>query len=184
MNDVTVQTRALEENPDKVAEIWFIIAGRIAPELCSKNPGAVHTLFRRALREVSRKDGDIELAIDILHDIVSIVPPEWMVFDQAGQLLNVIGWRNRYHPGWFNPDIKRNKMRPGRCGPHVAHAYALMQAAVDEEALDLTSRILNEGEENSDDIHMACLIRAAIFICQGDIESGEEEFLKIVSLTG
>ena len=105
MDDLNIQTRTGEENPDIVAEIWFIIVGRIAPELCSKNPGVVHTLFRRALKEVSRKDGNIEVAIDILHDIISTVPPEWMVFDQAGQLLNVVGWRTRYHPGWFNQDI-------------------------------------------------------------------------------
>ncbi|MDD1724290.1 MAG: hypothetical protein LUQ07_04080 [Methanospirillum sp.] len=167
-----------------VAEIWFMIAGRIAPELCCRYPGPAYLAFKQALREVSRKDGDIDGAVSLLREVLSVSPPGGMVFDQAGQLLNVIGWRIRYHPEWFSPGCIRRRMHPGRCGPHVAHAYALMQAAVDEDALDLTLRIVQEGVPGSDDIRMARLIRASIHICLGDLEAGEDELRLITDHPG
>lgn len=167
---------------ESVAEVWLMITGRIAPELCCRYPGPAYLAFRQALREVSRKDGDIDQAISILGEVLSVSPPGGMVFDQAGQLLNVIGWRTRYHPGWFSPGRITRRVHPGRCGSHVAHAYALMQAAADEEAMDLTSRIVKEGVQGSDDIRMARLIRASIHICQGNLDAGEEEFQLIQNL--
>ena len=133
-----------------------------------------------AVREVSREDGDLDLAVVYLHDIISNAPSGWMVFEQAGQLLNVIGWRSSYHKEWFGPDRKVRSFKPGRCGPHVAHAYALMQAASDDEALELVSRIVSEGEPESDDILMARMIRASVLICQGRIEEGEDELRMII----
>jgi len=167
---------------DFVPDVWYMIAGRIAPPLCCTRPAPVHQVFRKALFEVSKKEGDIDEAVRLLQDILLHAPPEWMVFDQAGQLLNVIGWRNSYHKDWFEPNRKVHSFKPGRCGPHVAHAYALMQAAVDDEALGLVSRIISEGEQDSDDVHMARLIRASICICQGRIEEGEEELKMLSSL--
>ncbi|MCA1916622.1 hypothetical protein [Methanospirillum hungatei] len=166
---------------DFVPDVWYMIAGRIAPPLCCTRPAPVHQVFRKALYEVSKKEGDIDEAVRLLQDILSHAPPEWMVFDQAGQLLNVIGWRNSYHKEWFPPDRKVHSFKPGRCGPHVAHAYALMQAAADDEALILVSRIISEGEQDSDDVHMARLIRASICICQGRIDEGEEELRMLSS---
>jgi len=128
-----------------------------------------------ALHEVSRQEGDIDRAVSLLQDILKNVPPDWMVFEQAGQLLNVIGWRLQFHNEWFSPKKKVHSFKPGICGTHVAHAYALMQAAHDAEALTLAHRIIREGEANSDDLRMARLIRAAILICQGNIEEGESE---------
>ncbi len=165
--------------PDYVPDVWYMIAGRIAPPLCCTHPSPVHQIFKKALYEVSKQDGDIDEAVRLLQEIVSHAPPEWMVFDQAGQLLNVIGWRISYHKEWFGPDRKVRSFKPGRCGPHVAHAYALMQTAADDEVLELVSRIISEGEPGSDDIHMARLIRASVFICQGNIEEGEDE-LRII----
>lgn len=161
--------------PDFVPDVWYMIAGRIAPPFCCTHPSPVHQIFRRALYEVSRQDGDIDEAVRLLQEIVTHAPIEWMVFDQAGQLLNVIGWRTRYHRDWFGSDRKVRSFKPGRCGPHVAHAYALMQSAADVEALALAGRIIAEGEEGSDDIVMAHLIRGSIYICQGRIDEGEEE---------
>lgn len=166
--------------PDYVPDVWYMIAGRIAPPYCCTNPSPVHTIFKKALFEVSRQDGDIDEAVRLLQEIVSHVPPEWMVFEQAGQLLNVIGWRSSYHKEWFGPDRKVRSFKPGRCGPHVAHAYALMQAASDDEALELVSRIVSEGEPESDDILMARMIRASVLICQGRIEEGEDELRMII----
>ena len=168
-------------SPDYVPDIWYMIAGRIAPPLCCTNPPPVQRVFKMALGEVARKDGDIDRAISLLQEIVTHAPPEWMVFDQAGQLLNVIGWRRKFHPEWFAPDRKVSSFKPGICGPHVAHAYALMQTAADEEAFHLLDRIISEGMKDSDDIHMARLIRAAINICQGRIDEGEEELKRIPS---
>lgn len=132
-----------------------------------------------ALSEVSRKEGDIDRAVTLLQDILSYVPPDSMVFEQASQLLNVIGWRCTYHPEWFSSDQKVRSFKPGICGPHVAHAYALMQVAEDSEALLLLDRILSEGERYSDDSLMARLLRASILICQGQIEDGEHELTLI-----
>ena len=164
-----------------VPDIWYMITGRIAPPLCCTKPSPAHQLFKKALLNVSRKDGDIDEAVRLLGEILANVPTEWMVFDQAGQLLNAIGWRCRYHKEWFDPDRKVRSFKPGRCGPHVAHAYALMQAAADDEALNLVARIISEGEPGSDDNHMARLVRASIYICQGRIDEGEDELRKIIS---
>lgn len=168
-------------SPDYVPEVWYMIAGRIAPPLCCTYPPPAYRIFRMALAEVARKDGDMDRAVSLLQDILEHVPPEWMVFDQASQLLNVIGWRNAYHRDWFASDRKVTSFKPGTCGPHVAHAYALMQSASDEDALSLIDRIIAEGTPDSDDILMARLIRAAIFICQGHIEEGEHELLQLPS---
>ena len=70
--------------PDYVPDVWYMIAGRIAPPYCCTNPSPVHTIFKKALFEVSRQDGDIDEAVRLLQEIVSHVPPEWMVFEQAG----------------------------------------------------------------------------------------------------
>jgi hypothetical protein len=160
---------------DFVPDIWYMIAGRIAPPLCSTNPPSEYRVFRMALNEVSKKEGDIDRAVSLLHDIIAHVPPEWMVFEQAGQLLNAIGWRCKFHKEWFSSDQKVSLFKPGTCGPHVAHAYALMQAAADEDALRLADRIITKGTQYSDDYQMARLIRAAILICQGLIDEGENE---------
>lgn len=164
---------------DYVPDVWYMIAGRIAPPLCCVNPPPIYLIFNTAMGEVAKTEGDIDKAVSLLQEIVANVPPEWMVFEQAGQLLNVIGWRCKYHKEWFSSDRKVSSFKPGICGPHVAHAYALMQTASDEEALHLTTRIILEGDLDSDDIHMARLIRVAIFICQGRIDEGEDELQKI-----
>ena len=166
-----------------VAEIWFMIAGRIAPELCCTIPPPDYQIFRKALHEVLKKDGDLDKAVFLLNKIITTVPDHWMVFEQAGQLLNVIGWRKKYHPGWFDQDLKRRSLHPGRCGQHVAHAYALMQSGADDDALTLTSEIISKGDEGSDDIRAVRLIRAAIYICQGDYEAAEDEIRRIESYT-
>ncbi|PWR70282.1 hypothetical protein ACKUB1_10060 [Methanospirillum stamsii] len=158
-----------------VPDIWYMIAGRIAPPFCCSIPPIPYRVFQMAMGEVSKKEGDIDRAVSLLHDIIANVPPEWMVFEQASQLLNVIGWRNTYHREWFSSDQKVSSFRPGTCGPHVAHAYALMQAAVDEDALSLADRIIRESIPYSDDYRMARLIRISILICLGRIDEGEQE---------
>ncbi|QXO95992.1 hypothetical protein KSK55_06325 [Methanospirillum purgamenti] len=167
---------------DYVPDIWYMIAGRIAPPICCTNPTPFHRAFSMAMIEVSKKDGDLDRAVSLLQEIIASVPPEWMVFEQAGQLLNVIGWRTQYHKEWFPPDRKVRSFKPGVCGPHVAHAYALMQTGADDDALHLVSRIIHEGVPGSDDIYMASLIRTAIYICQGRIDMGEEE-LRLIHQT-
>lgn len=166
---------------DYVPDVWYMIAGRIAPPFCCTKLSPAHQIFKKALFHVSRQDGDIDEAVRLLREILSHVPPEWMVFEQAGQLLNVIGWRSKYHKDWFGSDRKVRSFKPGRCGPHVAHAYALMQAANDDEALELAYRIISEGDPGSDDIQMARLVRASIYICQGSIDGGEDELRMILS---
>lgn len=164
-------------NPAYIPDIWYMIAGRIAPPMCCTNPPPHFRIFQMAMGEVSRKNGDIDRAVTLLHEIITNVPPEWMVFEQASQLLNVIGWRSTFHRDWFSPDQKVRSFKPGICGPHVAHAYALMQTAADDDALALTSRIISESVMYSDDYRMARLIRASILICQGRIEEGEDELI-------
>jgi len=162
-----------------IAEIWFIITGRISPDLCCIVLPPELQVFRKALKEVFKKEGNLENAVELLNEIITNIPPESMVFDQAGQLLNVIGWRTEYHPEWFGSDLKRRPLHPGRCGPHVAHAFALMQAGADDEVLSLTFRIINEGDKGTDDIRVSRLIRAAIFICQGNYHLAEDEIHRI-----
>ncbi len=160
---------------DYVADLWYMIAGRIAPPFCSAHPSFLHQLFQKALNEVSKQDGDMDIAVQLLQKILLTSPPEWMVFDQSGQLLNVIGWRITYHKDWFASDHKVHRFKPGKCGRYVAHAYALMQAAADDEALDLVAQIIERGDPGSDDVRIARLIRAAVRICQGQIQEGEDE---------
>jgi hypothetical protein len=50
-----------------------------------------------------------------------------------------------------------------------------MQAAADDEALDLVAQIIERGDPGSDDVRIARLIRAAVRICQGQIQEGEDE---------
>ena len=67
---------------DFVPDVWYMIAGRIAPPLCCTRPAPVHQVFKKALFEVSKKEGDIDEAVRLLQDILLHAPPEWMVFDK------------------------------------------------------------------------------------------------------
>ena len=159
-------------------DLWFLMAGRIAPQLCCINPPPLYHVFQAALREVSRQEGDIDLAVQYLHEIVTNASPEGMVFQQAGQLLNIIEWRRRYHSRWFSSDLKRRRMKPGKCGPYIARTMALFQAAADDEALDLCGKIIEMSDSGSDDRRLAHLIRVAILICTGEIDAGEDELCR------
>jgi hypothetical protein len=168
--------------PDSVSflpDIWYLMASRIAPPLCCIHPPPLHAAFRAAIREVLKKDGDLDLAVRYLHDIIIEAPPESMVFQQAGQLLNIIEWRRLYHPEWFVSSVRGHRLKPGACGPYVARAMALLESGADDQALILTEKIIKLGDTASDDIQIAHLIRAAVFICSGDIITGEEEFLNV-----
>lgn len=171
------------QNSPYLFDLWFLMAGRIAPQLCCINPPPLYHAFQAALREVSRQEGDIDLAVQYLHDIVAIASPEGMVFQQAGQLLNIIEWRRTYHKQWFSSNMKRRRMKPGKCGPYIARTMALFQAAADEEALDLSGKIIEKSDSDSDDRRLAHLIRVAILICTGEIEAGEDELRHIDNLT-
>lgn len=162
-------------NQGYLFDLWFLMAGRIAPQLCSRVSPPMHQIFQAALREVARQDGNLDLAVRFLHDIVAEAPTEWMVFHQAGQLLNIIEWRRTYHPEWFSSSVRGQRLKSGRCGPYIAQAMALLQAGADDEALQLTSLIINKSDGKSDDQCLAHLIRAAVLICTGEIGAGEEE---------
>ncbi len=166
--------------PDYLFDVWFLMAGRIAPQLCCTNPPPIHRLFLAAVHEVARDVGDIDRAVNYLHEIVTTAPPEWMVFQQAGQLLSIIEWRRKYHPVWFSSDLKRRRVRPGRCGPYIARAMAFLQAGSDSEAMELAGKIIRTGDSGSDDRRLAILIRAAILICSGEADAGEAELQRIL----
>jgi len=162
-----------------IIDLWYLMAGRIAPQLCCRYPPLLYRVFQAALREVARGDGDLDLAVQYLRDIILDAPPDEMIFQQAGQLLNIIEWRRKYHSDWFSANIRGQMMKPGHCAPYVAKAMALLETGADEEAIDLTGKIIGKGKSDSDDIRIAHLIRAAIFICSGEIEVGEDEFRQI-----
>ncbi|MFH0968700.1 MAG: hypothetical protein V1862_13555 [Methanobacteriota archaeon] len=164
-------------------DLWFLMAGRISPQLCCRFPPPMHRAFQAAIREVSREQGDLDLAVQYLQDIVVEAPPEWMVFQQAGQLLNIIEWRRKYHTKWFTTETQGQRLKSGICGPYVAHAMALLETGADDDALILAGKIIEKGGSGSDDVRIAHLIRAAIFICSGDIDQGEEEFLQMSEVT-
>lgn len=165
---------------DLLVSIWFLIADRIAPSLCCRYPSPLQKVFLAAVREVSHKDGDLDLAVRYLHDIIVDAPPELMIFEQAGQLLNVIEWRKRFHPAWFSPGFRGKWFRPGPCAEYISRAMVLLQTGADEAALDLTARILSAPSSECGDRGLARLIRTVIFICSGDIEAGEAELTNIL----
>ena len=160
-------------------DLWYLMAGRIAPQTCCRYPPPMQRAFQAAIREVSREQGDLDLAVQYLQDIVIDAPPEGMVFQQAGQLLYIIEWRRKYHPEWFPANTRGQRMKPGICAPYIARAMALLETGADEEAVNLAEKIIGRGRSESDDIRIAHLIRAAIFICSGDIDAGEEEYIQI-----
>lgn len=167
---------AYPESGNYLPDLWYLMAGRIAPEVCCRYPLPMERAFKAAIREVSKADGDLDLAVRYLHDIIVQAPCEWMVFEQAGQLLNIIEWRRSYHPAWFSPLIRANRLKLGICGPYVAQAMALLEAGAYDETLSLTAKIIEKSDGESDDLRVAHLIRAALFICAGEIARGEGEF--------
>ncbi|PKL59606.1 MAG: hypothetical protein CVV33_06965 [Methanomicrobiales archaeon HGW-Methanomicrobiales-4] len=179
-----MNNHVMEESltPSSLIDLWFLMAGRIAPQLCCRYPPPLQQAFRSAIREVSRQEGDLDLAVQYLRDIVIDAPPEWMIFQQAGQLLNIIEWRRKYHSEWFTVNTQGIRMKSGICAPYVAHAMALLEAGVDDDALGLAGKIIEKGKSGSDDVRIAHLIRAAIFICSGDIDVGEDEFMKMAKV--
>jgi hypothetical protein len=173
----------IETIPEYLFDLWFLMAGRIAPQLCCRITPPMHGLFQAALHEVARNDGDLDLAVRCLHDIIAHAPTGWMVFQQAGELLNIIEWRRTYHPVWFSPSVRGKRLKSGRCGPFIAQAMALLQAGADDDALDLTQMIIEKSDDNSDDKRLAYLIRAAVLICRGETAAGEEEFVRAENCT-
>ncbi|HWQ68273.1 MAG TPA: hypothetical protein VN372_15570 [Methanospirillum sp.] len=169
----------LSRSPDYLPDVWYLMAGRISPEMCCQSLPPADQLFRAALREVSHQNGDLDYAVSCLREIVTYAPPDWMVFGQAGQLLNILEWRRRYHKPWFTVAEKGRRIKPGKCAPYIARAIALMQIGSDKEVLDLTSRILDIGNSESADRQAAHLIRAAVLICSGEIDDGEDELRQI-----
>ncbi len=159
--------------------LWYLIADRIAPKFCCRYPSPLQQIFQAAVREVSRDDGDLDRAVSWLHDIVTNAPADEMIFEQAGQLLNIIEWRRTYHPSWFAPGSRGRRLKPGRCSAYISHAIVLLQTGSDKDALDLTEKILDSSEPASDDQFLVYLIRAAIFICNGEIAKGETELARI-----
>jgi hypothetical protein len=141
----------------------------------------MQAMFQAALREVSKQDGDLDLAVRYLHDIIIEAPCEWMVFQQAGQLLNIIEWRRLHHPAWFSSTARKSQLKLGCCGQYVAHAMALLEVGNDRDVLAVTSKILEKGPVDSDDLRIAHLLRAALYICAGEIRKGEEEFSQSLS---
>lgn len=166
---------------DLLVSIWFLIADRIAPSLCCRYPPPLHRFFLAAVREVSRKDGDLDLAIRYLHEIIVSAPPEEMIFEQAGQLLHVIEWRRRYHQAWFPRGQRGTRIRPGTCGPYISRSMVMMQTGNDMAALDLTDRILSSPHADIGDRNLARLIRAAIHVCEGEVDAAESDISAILS---
>lgn len=166
---------------DLLVSIWFLIADRIAPSLCCRFPPPMHRIFLAAVREVSRKDGDLDLAIRYLHEIIVAAPPEEMIFEQAGQLLHVIEWRRRYHQEWFPRGQRGTRIRPGTCGPYISRSMVMMQTGNDTAALDLTARILASPHADPEDRNLARLIRAAIHVCDGNTDIAESDILGILT---
>ncbi len=163
--------------------LWYLLVDRIAPKLCCRYPSPLEQMFQAAVREVSREDGDLDRAVLWLQEIVTNVSVEEMIFEQAGQLLNIIEWRRVYHPSWFKPGVRGRRLKPGKCSAHISHAMVLLQTGADEDAVDLTKRILDSSEVASDDQNLVYLIRAAVFICSGEVAKGEEEFSSITRKT-
>lgn len=168
--------------PSPLIDLWHLMAGRIAPQICCQNPPPMYRLFQAAIREVAREKGDLDLAVEYLKEIVSDAQPEWMIFEQAGQLLNIIEWRKKYHPNWFSPNTPGKRMRSGLCAQYIAKAMAFLEAGSDSNALEITEKIIERGVSGSDDIVMAHLMRATIFICSGDIDTGEAEYRESVQM--
>ncbi|WP_319578554.1 hypothetical protein [uncultured Methanospirillum sp.] len=159
--------------------LWYLLADRIAPKFCCRYPSPLQQIFQAAVREVSRDDGDLDRAVSWLHDIVTNAPAEEMIFEQAGQLLNIIEWRRMYHPSWFAPGSRGRRLKPGRCSEYISHAIVLLQTGSDKDALDLTEKILDSSEPASDDQFLVYLIRSAVFICSGEVAKGEAELARI-----
>ena len=173
----------LARDPDPLLlEIWYLMESRIAPQLLLQVPSSGNqTVQGGTPGRYLLPGGDLEKAIEYLNILVRSADPDSMEFQQAGELLNIIEWRRKYHPEWTGPG-KVRRISPGRCAPHVAHAMALMQSAFDKDALDLTDRIITQGDRDSDDIRMAHLVRAGIYICTGRIDEGEAELEQNIPL--
>ncbi len=165
----------LKNTDNFVADVWFLMSGRIAPALCCTNPPPDYLYFKKALQETGKQDGNLDYAIEILRDLLTQVSLDSLVFIQASQLLNVIGWRRKYHPEWFSMHTLVNHFKSGKCGPHVAHALAMLATGSDDELLKLTQKIIERGNPESDDLIIARLVRACVLICRGDIDDGENE---------
>jgi hypothetical protein len=160
-------------------DIWYLMAGRIAPQLCCRYPPPMYRTFQAAVREVSKEKGNLDMAVQYLRTIILNALPEEMVFTQAGQLLSIIEWRRKYHPEWFPSHIRGHTRKFGICAPYIAKAVVLLETGFDDEAIDLAGKIIAKGDMGSDDTRIAYIIRAAIFICSGDIDAGEHEFRQV-----
>lgn len=156
--------------------LWYLLADRIAPQLCCRYPSSLELIFKAAVREVSHNDGDLDKAVTLLQEIFKNSSAEEMIFEQAAQLLNIIEWRRTYHPLWFEQGGKGRRLKPGKCSAYISHAMVLLQTGSDDDALDLTKKILDSSRPESDDAYLAYLIRTAVFICMGEISQGETEF--------
>ncbi|MDD1727887.1 MAG: hypothetical protein LUQ50_02310 [Methanospirillum sp.] len=159
--------------------VWYLLADRIFPQLCCRYPPPLYGLFLEAVREVSRQDGNLDLAVAYLQDIVTSAPSDGILFEQAGQLLNIIEWRRTCHPTWFPSGMKGYRLKPGKCSPYITHAMVLLQTGEDDEALSLAEKIINSSDPGSDDRWLAYLIRTAVFICMGEITIAEKELNQI-----
>jgi hypothetical protein len=161
--------------------LWYLFVDRIAPQTCCRYPPPMQRAFQTSIREVSKADGDLDRVMEYLHDIIADAPPDWMVFQQATELLNIIEWRRIYHPAWFPMGSRGRRLKPGKCAPYIARAMVQFQTGDDEKALFLTGKIINRSDPDSDDRWLAQLIRAAVLICMGEISSGEAEIHTIRS---
>lgn len=160
---------------DTLVELWIIMADRVSPQLCCIHPAQFTTMVQEAVRLFSPFRNETDEAVKNLEYVIERAPTDSYVFRQAGEILNIINWQKKYHPDWNAEPHQLRHIRSGRCGRTVAHALALMQAGSDDEVLELTEKILNEGDPHSDDMRMARLIRAASCICNGEPDEGEKE---------
>lgn len=134
---------ALSAERELLPVLWYLLADRIAPQLCCRYPSLLEQIFKAAVREVSHNDGDLDKAITLLQEIFKNTSAEEMIFEQAGQLLNIIEWRRTYHPLWFVQGGKGRRLKPGKCSAYISHAMVLLQTGSDDEALNLTKKILD-----------------------------------------
>jgi hypothetical protein len=163
--------------------MWYLLADRIAPQLCCHYPPLLNRMFLAAVREVSRQDGDLDKAVTLLHDIIIDTSAGEMLLEQTGQLLNIIEWRRSYHPLWFPAGAKSHRLKPGRCSSYISQAMVLFQTGADEDALVLTEKILKSSQSTSDVRCLAYLIRAVVLICIGEVATAEEELANITAET-
>ncbi len=164
---------------DTLIELWIMMADRVSPQLCYIHPSHMTALIQEAVRLFSPFRHEIDAAVENLQYIISHAPADSFAFRQAEELLNIIDWQRHYHPDWNAESHQLRHIRSGRCGEDIAHALALMQAGADKEVLQLTQKIIEEGDPTSDDLIMTRLIRAASYICSGNPDEGEKEIMNL-----